>query len=413
MKQAFFYYMGHFSRYLRPGMRRVRLDNLVETEVPPLSPADIKNGVALSFLPCEAGNAVQQFRLTPKVSGKMGLVAAGTDTAPGSDGFGVGGECVEHCISGECWFPKVQLWTCKQAEDPDPLHGGRGNQGWTINTVPGGSQLVNVDDKGVKTCLTAVTALGWAVGLDAGLTVTAAQAHPCAAAGSLNQTFLLAGDGEGESISDGALTITSALNGKCLQPQLERLPHFDAVAFEHPEDGEIALVVMNTNDDAMPITIKDAVSGRGVVHSVPGHGIHTYRWTPETVVAAAATVAATATAAAVALTTATVATMADSSADVGANAPVPVLPQALIAELPSGSRIAPGLTPAIDATPAGHGYSSWGVAAFGLVGVLALMATTNRLPPQSGYVSAAAEEAAQPPGAGAGADYQAFADPSE
>ena len=270
--------MGHFSRYLRPGMRKVKLTNLVETEWPPLSPADVKNGAALAFLPCEAGNAVQQFRLTGKHAETMGIVASGTDEASGSDGYGIGGECVEFCISGECWFPKVQLWACKQGDSPDPLHGGKGNQAWTINTVPGGSQLVNPTS---GLCLTAVKAEGWAVGLDAGLTVTAAQAHPCAKPGSLNQTFLLTGDGTGDALSDGAVTISSALNGKCLQPQLSKSPHFDAVAFEHPDDGEVAMVVMNTNDAAIDITIKDETGGAAVTHSVPGHAIHSYRWVPE------------------------------------------------------------------------------------------------------------------------------------
>ena len=96
IKQASFYYMGHFSRYLQPGSRRVGLTNTVETQIPPLVAADIKNGVALAFHQCEADALVQQFRKGPDGS----LVALGTDTAPGSDGFGVGGECVEHCISG-------------------------------------------------------------------------------------------------------------------------------------------------------------------------------------------------------------------------------------------------------------------------------------------------------------------------
>jgi hypothetical protein len=29
------------------------------------------------------------------------LVSAGTNEAPGSDGYGVGGECVEFCLTGE------------------------------------------------------------------------------------------------------------------------------------------------------------------------------------------------------------------------------------------------------------------------------------------------------------------------
>ena len=115
IKQASYYYMGHFSRYFMPGMKHVALTNTVETEPPPLSPADIKNGVALRFLPCEADNAIQRFH-----SGADGttLIAHGTDTAPGSDGYGVGGECMEHCISGECWFPKVQLVRLHSASAP-------------------------------------------------------------------------------------------------------------------------------------------------------------------------------------------------------------------------------------------------------------------------------------------------------
>ena len=32
------------------------------------------------------------------------LVAAGTDTASGSDGYGVGGECLEACITGDLGY---------------------------------------------------------------------------------------------------------------------------------------------------------------------------------------------------------------------------------------------------------------------------------------------------------------------
>ena len=60
-EQASFYYMGQFSRYLRPGGKRIGLSNTVESEIPPLAPADIKNGVALAFHTCEQGSAVQKF----------------------------------------------------------------------------------------------------------------------------------------------------------------------------------------------------------------------------------------------------------------------------------------------------------------------------------------------------------------
>ena len=45
------------------------------------------------------------------------------------------------------------------------------------------------------------------------------------------QTFLLTGDGDGEDLT--TFTISSVADSfSCLQPQLERLPHFDGVAFE-------------------------------------------------------------------------------------------------------------------------------------------------------------------------------------
>ena len=48
--------------------------------------------------------------------------------------------CVERCISGECWFPKVQLWACgdPSVDGTDPTHGGKGNQVWTVQEVGGG-----------------------------------------------------------------------------------------------------------------------------------------------------------------------------------------------------------------------------------------------------------------------------------
>ena len=54
--QASYYYMGHFSRYLPPGSRRVGLSNSVEAEDRPLDPSDVKNGQAMLFAPCDGGD---------------------------------------------------------------------------------------------------------------------------------------------------------------------------------------------------------------------------------------------------------------------------------------------------------------------------------------------------------------------
>mmetsp|Transcript_13016 Transcript_13016/g.42972 ORF Transcript_13016/g.42972 Transcript_13016/m.42972 type:complete len:415 (-) Transcript_13016:268-1512(-) len=276
--------MGHFSRYLVPGAKRVQVSNTVEVEIPQVAAGDIKNGAALLFEPCDADSAVQQFRFaTPEPGDKIAasLIAAGTDDAPGSDGYQRGGECVELCIMPGCWFPKVQLWACGDGGEAD--HGGRGNQKWDVQSVKGGYKLeVRGSPEGagggeVKGCLTAVKAEGWAVDLDAGLEVIAAQLAPCLSDGTSNQTFLLGGDGEGESLLESSFTVGTADAKLCLAPQIPKLPHFDAVGFHNP-DGTVAVVAMNTNDDPVEFTLKDEALGLAAKHSLPAHAIHTYRW---------------------------------------------------------------------------------------------------------------------------------------
>ena len=105
-------------------------------------------------------------------------------------------------------------------------------------------------------CLTAVSAAGWAVGLDAGVTTIAAQVYDCYPAGTPNQTFALEPGAGAGGVESGFAVRSLAFDGHCLQPELERLPHFDAVAFEQP-DGSVTMVVMNTNDHEMPLTIYD------------------------------------------------------------------------------------------------------------------------------------------------------------
>ena len=46
VEQASYYYMGHFSRYLVPGAKRVQVSNTVEVEIPQVTAADIKNGAS-------------------------------------------------------------------------------------------------------------------------------------------------------------------------------------------------------------------------------------------------------------------------------------------------------------------------------------------------------------------------------
>jgi len=269
IKQASYYYMGHFSRYLVPGAKRVQVSNTVEVEIPQVTAADIKNGAALLFEPCDAASAVQQFRFATAslIADKIAasLIANGTDDAPGSDGYQRGGECVELCIMPGCWFPKVQLWACGDGGEAD--HGGRGNQKWDVQSVSGGvprraseTRRARVRDASterrvdtsagegrvqargarvarrgggeVKGCLTAVKAEGWAVDLDAGLEVIAAQLAPCLSDGTSNQTFLLGGDGEG-----GRCTLERCEEAPLTCPAVHRGGRVAAGEFLHGWDG--------------------------------------------------------------------------------------------------------------------------------------------------------------------------------
>ena len=59
--QASYYYMGHFSRYLPPGSRRVGMVNDVVPGMGELGAKDIMSGSPLVFQPC-LGNELQARR---------------------------------------------------------------------------------------------------------------------------------------------------------------------------------------------------------------------------------------------------------------------------------------------------------------------------------------------------------------
>ena len=80
--QASYYYMGHFSRYIPAGSKRIHLKNTVEIQAPPLEAGDVKNGQALLFAPCD-GNDVQKWQLSDDGS----LIIPGTDEAKSSEGY--------------------------------------------------------------------------------------------------------------------------------------------------------------------------------------------------------------------------------------------------------------------------------------------------------------------------------------
>jgi len=266
--QASYYYMGHFSRFIPAGSRRVALKNTVEIKEDQVSADDVKNGQALLFSACDVSE-IQSWTLDDTHS----LIMRGTDEAEGSDGFQHGGECVDIDSAS---MTKIQVWACAHSA----------NQQWSVKSVPGGHQVINTPS---GKCLTAVPTSGLSVGLDAGVTVTAAQLKPCAEDGDKTQTFALANYDQGGFPDNFHVRLPG--EELCLQPQIQRLPHFDAVAFEQPS-GKISLVAMNMGEKPISFSIVDAESSTGV-HDVTlaPHAIHSYTWMPTA--AAAAETAAT------------------------------------------------------------------------------------------------------------------------
>lgn len=262
--QASYYYMGHFTRYFPPGAVQVDIKNSVEVGMPPLEPGDVKNGQALLFTACDGNNA-QRWKLDAATGA---ILIPGTNEAESSDGYQVGGECMD--AAQKTWTPgKIQSWTC--TEDTPA-------QVWELVTVTGGSQIFH---QNTSTCLTAVTTKGSDVGLDQGVTVVAAQLKPCLSKGHPSQTFAIEDyDGQGFPNAFPVRTLAAAPGGGdlCLQPQIVQTPHFDAVAFQSP-DGSVALVAMNVGDNPQQFTIVDKQAKAGMRELViPPHAIQTYRW---------------------------------------------------------------------------------------------------------------------------------------
>ena len=130
----------------------------------------------------------------------------------------------------------AQVWECRRAA----------NQLWAIRAVPGGAQIYSIDS---SRCVTAVQTQGTAVGLDAGFTVIAARLQDCGPDGAPDQTFDIE-DAVGFPHQFPLRTLPTAPGGGglCLQPQVVRVPHFDAVAFLLP-DGSRTLVAINVGDE--------------------------------------------------------------------------------------------------------------------------------------------------------------------
>ena len=118
-----------------------------------------------------------------------------------------------------------------------------------------------------------------------GVTVVAAQLKVLS---RRDGVAVLASNYDAQGFPDAFPVRVNANGGElCLQPQIARMPRFDAVAFQTPA-GETALVAMNIGDEPIEFSLVDKAAKAGVTHlTIPPHAIHTYTWRSSTVVQSA------------------------------------------------------------------------------------------------------------------------------
>ena len=252
--QASYYYMGHFSRYLPEGSRRITLDNSVvkQREV---TTEDVANGQPLVFLPC-SGSELQSWTLD----------SSGSIFVEKSEW-----KCIDVSSWGE--GPRLDVYECSHS--PNQQWERRVNPECSAEDVAKAgvacSQLVNTP---TNKCLTKVTVSGAAIGLDAGTSYTVGQALPCKEIGDPSQIFdLVRGDQGG---FPDAFPIRTDEGELCLQPYVRIEPSFDAVAFETPS-GSVSVVALNKGEDTLTYSLYDANSGLGASEIVmPPHSIQSF-----------------------------------------------------------------------------------------------------------------------------------------
>ena len=285
--QASYYFMGHFSKYLPAGSRRIESSNRVVKEKV-LTAADVTNGSPLVFLPC-SGSELQSWSL----DGTGSLLLEQTKD--------IGPKCVD--ISSYGKGPRLDAYACAHSQ----------NQLWVRREIPecseqdavtygkACSQLV-ASESGM--CLTKVAASGAVIGLDAGTMYTVAQALACEEAGHPSQTFDLVQGDQGGFPNGFPVRSPPVLGGDnvdsnleaCLQPFVAKEPTFGAVAFERP-DGYVAVVAQNRGEEPLTFTLYDDALELGATGlTVPPHSIQSYKLPATVTVVAKTTLASEPTA---------------------------------------------------------------------------------------------------------------------
>jgi glucosylceramidase len=240
--QASYYYMGHFSRFIPAGSRRVGLTSTVSR--PPITATDVFNQ-KLRFNPCATSGWGENGMTWSHNKTSMALSQYGLCAELDGDNVGI---LMRKCI-------------------------GSTQQKWAIMVNGSSYRIQNVNNQ--TRCLTFETVSGPTLGLDAGVNANAGLAETCGQVSTDQyQTFQLSDSSSG-SYPEAFHIQTSSL--ECMLPVNADTLNFDAVAFETPS-GDLNLIAMNKGEQDVSFQIYDSVGQSGTAHNVtvPKHGIVTY-----------------------------------------------------------------------------------------------------------------------------------------
>jgi glucosylceramidase len=242
--QASYWYMGHFSRFIDPGSKRIDLSDTIVR--PGLTKHDIMLR-KLRFDPCSTTNGsvgrgmAWSYDLTTRHLSQIGLCAQMDND--------------QHAITmTNCSSAAAQQWVISAVSGP---------------TVGGMKRFIN--QANTSKCLTFEKTSGPAVGLDPGVDVNGGFVEDCGhAVPEQPQSFILR-DADGKSFPDSFTIQTNSSD--CLLPVNADTIDFAAVAFVRPS-GDVAVVVFNKGEVDVTFDIYDEVGKRGAKGiTVPKHAI--------------------------------------------------------------------------------------------------------------------------------------------
>jgi len=239
--QASYYYMGHFSRFLPRGSKRIGMSSTLHVQ-DKMQKKDVDSKM-LQFVPCD-NNPAQSWHFDNELY-TLSLVAL-----------------PDYCAEVAADKESVVMKPCS----------GSNAQGWT--KIANGSQYL-FENIGSHLCLTSLLTNGDRIGLDPGVDGVAGFVEKCG---------VPRGTGRDEKIQAFTLKGQAPDNFQistyqgCMLPVGSGDVKFDSVAFRTRE-GTISMIAMNKKDTSVEFDIYDAIAKGGYrAVTVPPHSITTFSW---------------------------------------------------------------------------------------------------------------------------------------